>query len=266
MKMAEKIFHYCTIDTLEKILTNKTIRFSRFDLMDDQTETDGLPEMLKKNYFLSCWVSDRKEKIPQWAMYAPRGVRIELPIKWYKKFPIPVVGTDQFIEKIPVDDDHPGRNTFFPKPFKEWFLASQGFYFVPPLDEEDGFVTKVIYSENFSKLKQQHWKANEDGTSISLAHQAAPIKFKDDYWSFQDEVRFYLTAGCRHEDRHLLPDYIDLPVDEQALKKIKIRLYPNCKSEDWKAVKNLISDKFSTLDSKDIIEKSDLEGKYFPKV
>lgn len=75
------VFHYCSIETLEKILEYKTIRFRRFDLMDDQTETHGLPEMIKKSYFLSCWVADQKEKIPQWAMYAPKGVRIELPLR-----------------------------------------------------------------------------------------------------------------------------------------------------------------------------------------
>ncbi len=263
--MPEKIFHYCTIDTLEKILANKTIRFSRFDRMDDQTETDGLPEILKKKYFISCWVSDSKEKIPQWAMYAPRGVRIELPTKWYRKFPIPIAGTDQFQEKLALEDGNPAEKMFYPIPYFDWFSLGEKFFFMPPFDEYDRFITKVIYNENFTQLKQRYWKANEDGTSISLAHQAAPIKFKDDYWSFQDEVRFYLFAHCKHEDRHQLPNYIDLPIDAEALKQIKIRLYPNCTSEDWEAVKNLISDTFSTLDSNDIIEKSDLEGKYFPK-
>lgn len=50
--MNENIYHYCSVDTLEKILANRTIRFSRFDKMDDQTETVGLPEMLKKNVLL----------------------------------------------------------------------------------------------------------------------------------------------------------------------------------------------------------------------
>ena len=111
--MIERIYHYTDIKTLGLILKNRTIRFKRFDLMDNRTETDGLPEMLKKNYFLSCWVSDAKEKIPQWAMYAPKGVRIELLKKWYKKFPIPIAGTDQYVDEMPIDESHPAKKLFF---------------------------------------------------------------------------------------------------------------------------------------------------------
>ncbi|MGA9212841.1 hypothetical protein [Kaistella sp.] len=263
--MIEKIYHYTDITTLGLILKNKTIRFKRFDSMDDRTETDGLPEMLKKNYFLSCWVLDMKEKIPQWAMYAPQGVRIEMPIRWYKKFLIPIEGTNQYIDKIPLEDNHPAKKMFFPRPFSDWFQQGKKYYFVPPMDDVDGFMVKVKYHENFTELKKQNWKENYQGNGIDLLNQAAPIKYKDAYWSFQDEIRFYLYAGCKHEDRHDMPEYIDLPIDENALKEIKIRLYPNCSKENWQQVKDLISDNFATLDANEIMECSLLDGKYYPK-
>lgn len=263
--MIKKIYHYTDITTLGLILKNKTIRFKRFDLMDDRTETDGLPEMLKKNYFLSCWVLDKNEKIPQWAMYSPNGVRIEMPVKWYKKFPIPIAGTDQYLEKMPVEDSHPAKNLFYPRPFFDWYQNGQKYYFAPPMDEEDGFIVKVEYDENFATLKKEHWRENEDGNGISLSHIATPIRFKDAYWSFQDEVRFYLHANCKHEERDGVPEYIDLPIDENALKEIKIRVYPNCSKEDFQRVKDLVSDNFATLDSTEIMERSLLDGKYFPK-
>lgn len=263
--MKEKIYHYTDIPTLALILKNKTIRFKRFDLMDDRTETDGLPEMLKKNYFLSCWVLDKNEKIPQWAMYAPRGVRIEILNKWYKKFPIPIAGTDQYLDKLPLEDSHPARNQFFPKAYFDWYQNGQKYYFSPPMDEEDGFIVKVEYDENFATLKKEHWREIENGNGISLSDIAAPIRFKDSYWSFQDEVRFYLYANCKHEDRHSLPEHIDLPIDENALKEIKIRVYPNCSEEDFQKVKDIVSDNFATSDSNEIVECSVLDGKYFAK-
>lgn len=55
--------HYTSIDTLEKILESKRIRFSRFDNMDDQTEIEGLPELMKKSYFLSCWIDEKRERV-----------------------------------------------------------------------------------------------------------------------------------------------------------------------------------------------------------
>lgn len=264
--MNEKIYHYCSIDTLEKILTNRTIRFSRFDNMDDQTETSGLPEMLKKLYFLSCWVADSKEKIPQWAMYAPEGVRIELPIKWYKKHPIPVAGTEEFIEKLPLEDNHPGKDIFYPFPYSDWWKPGNKYFIAPPLDENEGFVVKVNYSDDFLKLKKESWRTIEDGKSIEIIHPAAPIKFKDFFWSFQEEIRFYLYAFCRHEDRNSLPAFFDLPINEDALKLIKVRAYPNCSKEDFNRIKEIISNSFPAYDSDEIVERSSLDGKYFPKL
>ena len=46
------VYHYTSIKTLGLILKNRKIRFTRFDLLDDRTEVEGLPELLKKRYFL----------------------------------------------------------------------------------------------------------------------------------------------------------------------------------------------------------------------
>ena len=257
----EKVYHYCSIDTLQKILSNKTIRFGRFDLMDDQTETHGLPEMLKKKYFLSCWVADSKEKIPQWAMYAPQGVRIELPLRWYKHHKIPVDGTDQYIDKLP---ETGFGKPFFPFPFEHYQQRSK-FFFTTPFDEEEGFIVKVRYNENFIELKKQLWRETENGDGIGLRHPAAPILYKDSYWSFQDEIRYYLQAICTHEDRNLLPEYFDIPISKDALRSIKIRLHPNCSVTDLNSVREIISDHLITSDSYDILQISHLDGKYKPK-
>lgn len=264
--MNENIYHYCSVDTLEKILANRTIRFSRFDKMDDQTETVGLPEMLKKTYFLSCWVADGKEKIPQWAMYAPKGVRIELPIKWYTKHLIPIADTNEFIERLPLDDGQPGEHTFYPFPFSDWWKPGNKYALVPPFDEDEGFVVKVIYSDDFLKFKKESWRTLEDGKSISMIHPAEPIKYKDSYWSFQEEIRFYLYTFCKHEDRNELPHFFDLPINEEALKLMKVRAYPNCSKEDFDKIREIISDNFPAYDSDEIIERSALDGKYFPKI
>lgn len=255
------VYHYCSIDTLEKILNYKTIRFGRFDLMDDKTETHGLPEMLKKKYFLSCWVADSKEKIPQWAMYAPAGVRIELPLRWYKHHKIPVEGTDQFMDKLP---NTGFGSPFFPFPFEHLQKASK-YFFATPIDEEKGFVVKVKYDENFIALKKQNWNELENGDGIGLTHLATPILYKDSYWSFQDEIRYYLVAIFNYEDRNFLPEYFDIPINDAALRSIKIRVYPNCSTDDYNSVREIISDHLITSDSHDILQRSELDGKYKPK-
>lgn len=44
MENIEKVNHYTSIESLEKILESKKILFKRFDLMDDQTENEGVPK------------------------------------------------------------------------------------------------------------------------------------------------------------------------------------------------------------------------------
>ena len=77
-----KIHHYTSIETLEAILKNKTIRFNRMDFVDDpnEIELDINGMAFAKYIFISCWTLEENESIPQWSMYAgqSRGVRITL--------------------------------------------------------------------------------------------------------------------------------------------------------------------------------------------
>lgn len=123
--MIDKVFHYTSISTLKKILENKTIRFSRFDQMDDKTETEGLPEDMKLNFFLSCWSSEQRESIPQWCLYG-NGIRIELPQKWYKR-------TKEDFSMLPID--HPGRESF--RPFDKSYTFHDIRHFATPANEND---------------------------------------------------------------------------------------------------------------------------------
>ena len=77
-----KIHHYTSIETLELILKNRTIRFNRSDKVDDpdeiELEVNGLP--FAKYLIVSCWSIEEEESIPQWGIYAgkSKGVRITL--------------------------------------------------------------------------------------------------------------------------------------------------------------------------------------------
>ncbi|MDV3508288.1 hypothetical protein CMU89_18035 [Elizabethkingia anophelis] len=258
------IFHYTSIETLELIIKNKTIRFTRFDQLDDQTETEGLPEMLKKSYFLSCWVNEEKENIPQWVMYAEKGVRIEFPEKWYKKHSIPIENKDASIAEFSfLDENHPAKKMFFILPFEKLNDKDGNYYFVPPMNEKDGLVVEVEYCHNFSERKRECWDFNNN--RIGLTHLDAPIKFKDDYWSFQKEIRYFLMCNSSYENRHNIPNFIDVPINEDIFNKIKIRLHPNCTSEYQKKVEQIINNYLPNLDITSHIERSLLDGKYKQK-
>ena len=58
------VYHYTSIKTLGLILKNRKIRFTRFDLLDDRTEVEGLPELLKKRYFYLVGFMKKEKTYP----------------------------------------------------------------------------------------------------------------------------------------------------------------------------------------------------------
>lgn len=255
--------HYTSIDTLEKILESKKIRFNRFDRMDDQTETEGLPELMKKSYFLSCWVDEKRESIPQWKMYAEKGVRIELTRRWYKKHRIHIHNSDEVIYKLPdSESNHVVKNMFFILPSKEHFSDNSELYVSPPLNEEHGLIIKVEYTESFLEEKIKYWReSSEEKDTIELVGLFYPIKFKDTYWSFQNEYRYYMYANTSKEHREFMPSFFDVPINDEALNQIKVVLHPNCNEKDMKRVEDILRKHLPNIDYANQIHRSELDGK-----
>lgn len=79
-----KIYHYTSIDTLKKIISNKCIRFNRLDLLDDKSEykhsstVHDINIQLGRYTFVSCWTKYEMENIDLWNRYgrSDKGVRI----------------------------------------------------------------------------------------------------------------------------------------------------------------------------------------------
>lgn len=87
--MLNRIYHYTSVDTLEKILRNQTIRFNRLDCVDDVQECSV--SSYAKYVFISCWTESEEENIPLWKMYTndvTQGVRISLPRDMFKTYPV----------------------------------------------------------------------------------------------------------------------------------------------------------------------------------
>jgi hypothetical protein len=101
--MADLIFssyytHYTSIDVLNLILKNKSIRFKRLDLVDDISETKFLEvEDISKLVYVSCWTEAKTDddNLALWAMY---GVKITLPF-----FPFIIImdKNEYFIHDVP---------------------------------------------------------------------------------------------------------------------------------------------------------------------
>ena len=70
-----KIHHYTSIETLEMILKNKSIKFNRLDQVDDKAEYKYDSTVydtnikLGKYTFVSCWTKSEMENIDLWNRY-----------------------------------------------------------------------------------------------------------------------------------------------------------------------------------------------------
>lgn len=168
------IHHYTSIAALASILRHRTIRFGRLDGLDDTQEAQCIGGIdFGKMLFASCWVSKGQEDIAQWAMYgdAMRGVRISLP-------PQPFAEIPRISESVATPE-----------------LRYQGYTLLPDMfDDECQFISKVNYvddvADEYAKriemIPTEGFRINGRTTELAT--------FKNQYWSFQQEVRFILHA------------------------------------------------------------------------
>ena len=65
-----RLYHYTSVDTLEQILNNSTIRFNNLSNIDDLKERSY--GHYSKYIFVSCWTDKSTGSIPLWRMYIER--------------------------------------------------------------------------------------------------------------------------------------------------------------------------------------------------
>jgi len=92
--LPKNLFHYTSIDTLEKILANRTLRFGRLDQVNDAEEAQASDVALAStSVFVSCWSTAATEQIPLWSIYggAFHGVRLCMPSNMFAGRHKPVI-------------------------------------------------------------------------------------------------------------------------------------------------------------------------------
>ncbi len=256
----KKIYHYTSIESLALILRTKKIRFSRLDCVDDIREAqEHFNINFGQYFFVSCWTEQYKESIPQWNMYSKdmQGIRIELPAFPFHRHRL--IANPQVTGVTWEGEIHS------PLTYDEMLGST---YFIPPLLTDDFFCGKVNYIDSV----EAHYKNtirkttnSVGGTELSIngLHQLPRQKSKD--WQFQSEYRFHLFAfpipqGHNHAGpyqpgiglgeimadsliKNIDPDinYIDVPIDPNAISKMVIRTGPLCTPGGKICVEALVS-------------------------
>ena len=251
--MAENVlYHYTSIDTLEKILLTRTIRFGNLSSVDD-VDVDENEDLGRFGRFcyVSCWTNEEKESIPMWNMYAHdmAGVRIEM-----KEFPF-----EQYFY-----EDKDG------KPFKTYIDTEerdkQGEKYILHVYPE---LVEIDYTEReellYPRIKNVIEKIEEENgqrkKSTSYTYTVNHLGcFKRKCWSFQKEWRYKIFVSpytyselknCKNpeeavaliarleDDNIRLSESIFLKLDGECIKHMRILVGPKATEEQIEKVKQL---------------------------
>ncbi len=223
-----QIYHYTSIQTLALILKFKQIRFTPLSMLDDIQECHGLPETVTRGIYVSCWSKDEAENLAQWSLYTKmKGIRLELPKEFYMNYEFQ---TDR-AKGIHVDN---GMKPIYPFTPEQCMTEDYGIAVASYI--EDGFFIEMTYDQSFESIKRDGIVKKNGYFHIKNAKIIAG--YKNPIWSFQKEVRFYVTVIPRGGN---FPDYIDMDINPDVLDSVKVRLHPNCSSADKIIVETLLS-------------------------
>lgn len=262
--MGKYLYHYTSIETLEKILESKTLCFTSLSLVDDLDEVETAD--IKKFgcfCFVSCWTREDRESISMWKMYTPemQGVRIkmkEFPFKKYVIQPGELNNREEIRTCINLFD----RNA------KNLPFILQSYPQLREIDytEREELLYPVVKTENVNTITeiliengQKRTKTKENKTiSYSTEHIG---EFKRKCWEFQKEWRYKLIVApytydefckCKNrndqeqllmrlEDENYFPkeERVFLDLDNEAITEMQILIGPKASDEQIEYVKCL---------------------------
>ena len=185
----EYLFHYTSLDKLDLILKNHTIRLSPIANLDDPQEQKTKDvDNLGRFIFVSCWTEDMIESIPMWNLYTPinAGVRIGLP-----KNPFLRHGTK--IEDFPgarIIDDTPQENQQLIAPDTFLNIAEMlksGIYSQQAWSGD--ILKKIEYIDDIDLLEPEVLTFDEKQMHLDTGKLGL---YKNTYWKFQNEWRYLM--------------------------------------------------------------------------
>lgn len=178
-RLPDTLYHYTSIETLALILSNRTLRFSRLDGVNDPEEASAcdLPKA-STLVFASCWTAQDRESLAMWRMYTPnmQGVRIALP-------------------------NNPFAGRYNPSVFEKGGAMQQFDGEVVITRENGGFgitshivagPNKIYYTDDLSYRNGSCME--DDGVQRTVQLYDLGM-VKGTYWSFEEEWRYKVLAA-----------------------------------------------------------------------
>ena len=244
--MIEHLYHYTTIETLEMILSNRTIKFNSLDNLDDLDEgisQDATP--YRRFIYISCWTADARESIPMWKSYATmdKGVRVKMRQYPFKLYDLrQLAGIVEGAETVGEESRYALKDlvTMFREPYSFNILSTKDFLFEVEYTDDPAILYPILTEHDVDSFTISHGKIG---------------KHKNPHWDFLKEWRYLITVmpvnfnqlGSPEKLSQMVRDMLDptyqppsifftLDIDDAAFNEMEIVLSPNMSEEDKRYV------------------------------
>ncbi|MEM1144065.1 MAG: DUF2971 domain-containing protein [Pseudomonadota bacterium] len=235
------LYQYTSIESLKKILSSGTLRFSRLDTVNDPEEAMARDVPLAaSSVFVSCWSATHTEQIPMWSMYGHDfgGVRIGLPVNMFIGRKEPRV-FERGGATITIDS----RYSITRKP--------------PAMHTESCAIigpNKVYYSDD-PFFRNRNLVYRHAGKAYFYPYDLGMVKGTN--WSYEDEWRFKVAAltfeGRFPDDEYfnkvtldlaaypVVPSALFIPLAPSVLDELHVTLGPKADGASLREVENTLS-------------------------
>ena len=250
------LYHYTSIDVLQKILESGCIRFSNLKNVNDKIEkvTKDFNDF-GRYCLISCWTCLEDESEYHWDMYAKQdGIRIKLPVNSFDysfnvyRYLIQTgkINKPRFMYSMNADQIDEAFASI-KKPYPELYsvgYTNNEYYYVPNLLLKGVFDEDVFDGVLIGKYKSLKWYDEyEFRYRILLApvdeYDVAPAMDVDEFnfrWKNGHDQWKY---GYKYHPYKSI-DYIDWPIKKEYINNIDITIGPKCNSNQRDYVKQLM--------------------------
>lgn len=261
-----RVYHYTSLGTLELILSNKTLRFTRVDGLDDGMEAATFPGDLSRKFFVSCWTTDPSDTPMAWRRFytacnddPATRVRISIARKPFRYRCLGVVGGDgreawlsaefaqpftfssRFTSSYVIDDMNMTQQSWFGRPVA-YVDQVENFYADRIIRHADGGL-ELRAVQDFATHKERGWEEQSEYRFVLCA--APPIPGLDGSVEVPPfmEWEIFRRVWCANSIRYgTYPgvDRIDMPIHMDAIGDMEIMLSPTFSEENIGRVRDLI--------------------------
>jgi hypothetical protein len=247
----DSLFHYTSIDSLYQILTNKSFKFTRLDLLNDLSEKKRNSES-EIDFFTLSFSNHIFESIPMWYMYTNQCSGVCLKLKNINLFENSNAyyfndnGKIYFEDKIISSSGKPTK----------LIEVTNGY-----IELSEPQILDVIYSDY--EINRKFKDILElPGYSFESIIPAILVGVKGEAWSYESETRYYISATTlnRIDIKQIFYEFVDTVIDG-----FEIIFNPFMNTTDKDEIKTKI--KYLLPDeqySKIVFTNSELENKINP--